>query len=324
MKQLFSKLSITCLLLLVSIYSYSKESLPTYYISKTSINKTLLKTEAVFAFNFSASNHLLVKQNILLSYNGTNKTVKVDEKGNVSIKLKPGKYLFRFFYNKEHFEIVTDTIHIKPAFQTDVIVNFESSIYPVIADKPVIYVYPKQTKKINITLDLKGNFNFTYPSYINDWDFIADSNGTIHMNDREYHYLFWDGILNLKADKINWNEGFVVNKNNLVSFFEDKLTKMGLNSKEIDDYITYWCPMMMVNENNYIHFIFNKDYDTYATLKVEPKPDVMFRVFMVWSKTDTKNASQIKEQPLESFKRFGFSLVEWGGAETTRFEYNRL
>ena len=88
---------------------------------------------------------------------------------------------------------------------------------------------------------------------------------------------------------------------------------MGLNSQEINDFITYWCPAINVNEKNYIHFMFNEAYNKYAAITINPKPDELFRVCMLWSKA--KDNSTVKEQKIETFKRRGFTVVEWGGAE---------
>ncbi|MEO6302674.1 MAG: hypothetical protein ABIP51_05840, partial [Bacteroidia bacterium] len=75
----------------------------------------------------------------------------------------------------------------------------------------------------------------------------------------------------------------------------------------------YWCPRMSANEKNYIHFMFNEEYNNYATITIDPKPDQLFRVCMLWSKTN--NAAKVKPQKIESFKRNGFTVVEWGGTE---------
>ncbi|MBC7864709.1 MAG: hypothetical protein IAF38_17175, partial [Bacteroidia bacterium] len=158
--------------------------------------------------------------------------------------------------------------------------------------------------------------DFTYPKYENGWKFTADSTGIISMNNKKYPYLYWDGPTNVPTDKINWQEGFVVSKENLINFFEEKLSAMGLNSKEIADYITFWCPIMNTNKKNYIHFVFNEEYNKFAKLTVTPKPDNLFRVYMIWSKADEKINSSLTEQKILSFKRTGFTVLEWGGAET--------
>ncbi len=292
---------------------------PQYKITKSVLDKALKKTEAAFVLLFKADN-IIVKQKIKLSYNSSSKTLQTDSLGNIYLKVKPGKYLFRFFYNQEFFEITTDSIDIKPGYRTWVEMSFKSSTHPVMAKKPVIYVYPEKTKQIDIKLEPKGELGFTYPAYNKGWNFTADTDGTIYMNDKKYHYLFWEGSTSINKNKVNSNEGFMVSKDDLVPFFENKLSKMELNSKEIEDYITYWVPIMAVNEYNYVHFIFNEEYNEYAALTVTPKPDVMFRVFMLFTKADIANKLKLTEQTLPSFTRNGFTLVEWGGAESNWLE----
>jgi hypothetical protein len=291
----------------------SREYIPEYYVTSSKPDSTLKKDESLFVFNFSDGNGEVMSQEIKLSYNGIQKNILCNKSGRASIVVKPGKYVFQFFLNKQNLEIKTDSINIKPGYQSEMEVNFQSSVTPVICDKPVIYVYPTQSQNVSINLDLKGQLGFTYPAYQNGWNFVADADGTIHMNDKKYHYLFWDGKTEIANDKINWDEGFVVSKDSLVPFFETKLAQMGLNSNEIEDYITYWCPRMNVNENNYVHFLFNEQYNEYATLNVNPKPDHLFRVFMLWSKADA--SMQPTPQAISSFQREGFTVVEWGGAE---------
>jgi len=290
----------------------AKEWIPDYRITKSAEDKTLKKTETFLIVTFFDSNSRSVKKEMLFSYNSINKKQKPDDKSQISVKTVPGKYVFKFFCDKDHSEITTDSISLEPGFRTEMIVEFKSSSMPVMAEKPVIYVYNKEKEKVSVKLDLKGSFLFTYPEYKNGWNFTSNPDGTIEMNNKKYHYLFWDGILNIDTRKIDLNEGFVVAKKDLTNFFEEKLAQMGLNSQEIEDYITYWCPRMSTNEKNFIHFIFNKEYNNYASITIDPKPDQLFRVYMLWSKaTDMP----VKEQKLESFKRVGFTVVEWGGTE---------
>ncbi len=289
-----------------------REYVPDYSVTKSFEDKTLKKTEALFVVTFYGSKKQLIKKQIVFSYNAVNKKQETNDKGQISFNVKHGKYVLKFFYDIGHDEVNTDSILIKPGFRIEIEVDFRSSTEPVIMKKPVIYVYSKQTEKVSIKLDLKGDFLFTYPEYKNGWDFIADPDGTIQMNDKKYHYLFWDGKINIETTSLNLNEGFVVDKKDLITFFENKLQLMGLNSHEIEDFITYWCPIMQANEKNFIHFLFNEEYNKYATISIDPKPDQLFRVNMLWSKAKD---IPVKEQKIESFKRSGFTAVEWGGTE---------
>ena len=300
---------------LLSIAGFCIEKTSNYKIISSVKEKTLTAKEALFVFTFFDGTTPILNKEIIFSYNTTQLKQKPNSKGELPLKVKPGNYLFKFLFNLNYYEIITDSIAIKPGFCTHIHVNFWSSTEPVIVDKPVIYVYPKQKQATSIQLNLKGEFTFTYPEYTNGWNFTANPNGIIEVANKTYHYLFWDGQLNIDFSKVNWNEGFIIDKDNLITFFEEKLTLMGLNSKEIDDYITYWCPRMISNKKNYIHFMFNEAYNNYASITINPKPDNLFRVCMLWSNATTNKQIPITEQKIESVKRSGFTVIEWGGME---------
>ncbi|MEO6302672.1 MAG: hypothetical protein ABIP51_05830 [Bacteroidia bacterium] len=299
-------------LFIINVVLFGKEYVPEYSITKSEADKTLKKTEALFIITIKIMDIVPIKKQIIYAYNNVQKKQVPNEKGQLNVNVKPGKYLFKFFYDKNHSEVITDSILIKPGYRTEMEVELRNSDMPIIVEKPVIYVYGKD--KVSIQLNLKGALLFTYPEYTNGWNFTANPNGVIEMGDKKYHYLFWDGKLEIPTTDLDLKKGFMVDKNNLVSFFEEKLTLMGLNTQETEDFITYWCPRMSVNEKNYVHFMFNEEYNNYASITIDPKPDQLFRVCMLWSKTNN-NTTKVKPQKIESFKRDGFTVVEWGGTE---------
>lgn len=75
----------------------------------------------------------------------------------------------------------------------------------IMAYKPVIYLYPKQTTTVSVKLDFQGKLVVTYPAYDeqNGWFVIAQPNGTLtdKKDGREYSYLFWEGAY----DDIRWD-----------------------------------------------------------------------------------------------------------------------
>jgi len=86
---------------------------------------------------------------------------------------------------------------------------------------------------------------------------------------------------------------------------------MGLTPKEYNEFIVYWYPIMMKNKYSLVHFAAKQYLDT-APLTISPKPDSLLRVFMVVKALDKK--IKIKKQIIKPFKRTGFTVVEWGGA----------
>ena len=181
--------------------------------------------------------------------------------------------------------------------------------------KPVIYLYPTNTEKVQVQLNYKGTIVADYPMYDTTqkgWTVTASPNGKLINSDgKEYSYLFWEGK---SSEKINYDmsSGFIVKGEDTVKFLQETLSKLGLTPKEYNEFIVYWYPKMKDNAYNLIHFA-GDEYTNTAPLTITPKPDSVLRVFMVYKPID--KAVDIKSQEIKSFIRNGFTVVEWGGAE---------
>ena len=183
--------------------------------------------------------------------------------------------------------------------------------------KPVIYLYPEQETDVHVELELtESELNTTYPKYDNGWDVTAYPDGMLlNKADGSHHkYLFWDAV-NCRT-RFDFSKGFCVAGSDTESFLKEKLTYMGLNEQEMNEFIVYWLPLMEHNAYNLISFQ-GDAYTNSAKLKITPTPDSECRVFMAY--VPLENAVAIEPQQLETFERKGFSVVEWGGAEVNTF-----
>lgn len=183
-------------------------------------------------------------------------------------------------------------------------------------DKPVVYLYPeKNNTPVSVDIDYDETLTSVYPSFTQNstWKVTADKNGTIHKNGKRYNYLFWEG----ENSKTDWdfNAGFCVKGKDTAKFLEDALGKLGLNSKEINDFIVYWLPQMENNPYNVISFQTDL-YTAKAKLTTTPSADTTIRVMMAWY--PSKDPVDIKPQKLSSPDRIGFTVVEWGGTKVVR------
>ncbi len=296
----------------LSLKSESWKGSPSYKIDKVTFDPTLQKNEASFVFKFEKG----FRESMKFSFNRTEKILKPDQNGKCNLILEAKSYKFQFFYNLQYYEIFTDSIPGKSNTKTEISIYFEKAGAEVLCFKPVIYLYPQKEMEVNVKLELPEKFTFTYPVYNNGWKCTASPTGDLKTGNTTYPYLFWEGAITLQASDINLKEGYIVNNENLIPFFEEKLKTMGLSSKESADFITYWCPKMNANKQNYVHFLFNSEFEKYAPLSIDPKPDSQLRVFMVWNKVD-ENKETLKpiEQKIPTLKRNGFTVVEWGGTE---------
>ncbi|MDR3423530.1 MAG: hypothetical protein P4M13_00415 [Alphaproteobacteria bacterium] len=185
----------------------------------------------------------------------------------------------------------------------------------VLAAKPVIYLYPQKEQETFIRLDYHGKLTTSFPAYddgLKGWRVLAYPDGhVVNLADNEtYNYLFWEGKPE-KAD-YDFSTGFVVAGKDTASFLRKTLEEFGLTPKEYNEFIVYWLPKMENNAYNLIHFA-DKEYTKNAPLNIEPKPDSLLRVFMVYKPIDKR--LDIKPQTIAPFVRKGFSVVEWGGSE---------
>jgi hypothetical protein len=196
--------------------------------------------------------------------------------------------------------------------------NFADGIEEVLkrrVGKPIIYLYPESPIDLKLQLEFDGTIDYTYPSLIgHTWKVHALPSGDL-INQRDhktYYSLYWTGTGNAGVIVSDDTTGFKVHRDSIESFLEDKLSHIGLNYKEQQEFIIYWAPKMRKNLYNYVHFSFKK-YAEYAKLKVIPiEPKTSIRFLMLFKKVNED--FEIEEQVLPSYERKGFTLVDWGGS----------
>lgn len=176
--------------------------------------------------------------------------------------------------------------------------------------KPVIYLYPEEETEVTVRLDYDGTLTCTYPAYEDGWTVTAAPDGTLRDEaGQTYSYLYWEGVARTEYD---FSRGFCVPGADTAAFLEDALSRLGLTRREANEFIVYWLPRMEANPYNLIAFQ-AEDYTNHARLTVTPEPDSLLRVFMAWKPLEAP--MDLPAQELPAFKRTGFTVVEWGGAE---------
>lgn len=240
-------------------------------------------------------------------------------------KLKSAAHVQIDFYNGIHYDIWHNETNIlvassdmdyallyktKQAWKINELNQYAQGMIAPLTGKPVIYLYPEKPTEVSVKVHYKGNFTYTYPTYLNGWRVTAYPDGRLinKTDGSEHYYLFWEG-----NTAIDWkfNEGFVVKGSEAEQFFVEKLSYMGLTPREYNDFIVYWLPEIQRNEYNLITFS-TEQYEELAPLEISPQPDRILRVHMVYKKLN--QPIKIKPQTLKPFERKGFTVVEWGGS----------
>ena len=179
-------------------------------------------------------------------------------------------------------------------------------------DKPVIYLYPKETEEITVKLGHPEKITCSYPKYKDEWSVIANPDGTLKdiKTGKNLYSLYWEGV---GTTKINKNKGFIVKGEESSKFLEEKLAILGLTERESEEFIIYWLPKLEANKYNYIRFANMEEINEYMPLEVSINPDSLIRISMQFKGLD--EPIQVEEQILETPERNGFVVVEWGGSE---------
>ncbi|MBQ6497763.1 MAG: hypothetical protein IJI58_03510 [Bacilli bacterium] len=175
--------------------------------------------------------------------------------------------------------------------------------------KPILYLYPEKDTNMDITFDDPGVLETTYPKYNNGWNIFVKPDGSIYDKKGKYYYaLYWD---EKKIHTVDFSEGFYVTSNNAIDFLEEKLSYIGLNNRERNEFIMYWLPILEKNKKSLVYFELTDERNSYSKINLNPKPDSLLRIVIHIKKVNKK--TQIKEEKLTAFDRKGFTAVEWGG-----------
>ncbi|ORY88622.1 hypothetical protein BCR35DRAFT_329864 [Leucosporidium creatinivorum] len=183
-----------------------------------------------------------------------------------------------------------------------------------VGGKPVIYLFPPSaldSVQVDLTLVPEWTFSALYPLS----DITRGKNG---------------------SSSTSWTvaaspEGNLVDKASSLSLCYLALTSLSLHTSARNDFITYWLPSFIrIHERGHqiaFRFLEQAAYEQAARLQVEPKPDVVTRVFLLfkgvkeeesegWRKAE--EVDWVKKVGVEQSK-FGdeklFRVLEWGGME---------
>lgn len=179
-------------------------------------------------------------------------------------------------------------------------------------DKPIIYLYP--TKETNISVKLLNDdlITHSYPKYDNEWHVRANSNGDLVdlITNRKLYALYYESKNNIN---FSTDDGFVIEGKDTAKFLEENLEILGLNERESEEFIIYWLPKLENNKYNYIRFASMNEINENMPIEINPKPETLIRVLMIYKKLDNK--IDVKEQELTKVDRNGYTVIEWGGTE---------
>ena len=207
--------------------------------------------------------------------------------------------------------------------------------------KPVVYLYPEKPTVVHLSFISPVSLDTQIPFYNNGWFVKAQPDGILTdlqpqytdcskidslkfgseyagnaCKTNSYPYIYWSGK-SVQNSYPKIEGGWIIEKNNLQKFMDEKLKEIGLTEKESDDMTSYWVSKMSEKDTPYyqISFLQTREMNEFIPMAVNPQPDSVLRVFLDYKALNTRPSTDPKPQQFDKFIRRGFTFVEWGGRQ---------
>lgn len=177
--------------------------------------------------------------------------------------------------------------------------------------KPAVYLYPKSTSYVSVRINSSEPLTYSNPTYPSSgWGVIANSNGEIFYQNKPYDYLYYE--TKVADEKLtNPSEGFVVEKGKLANLFSKILPKLGLNSRETEQFSDYWVRVLPSSPYYFVGIVPQENLSEFTSLDILPRPQTKIRVTLYFEPLEQK--IDVAEPVIIMSYRTGFTVVEWGG-----------
>lgn len=312
MKTIFS-----ILFIVISLSAYCRsEDLTTLYIVR-SVEKDSSVPDDQTMFVFRSMNLDPVYRNYTVQYSVNEQVgeAKMNENFQFYVQSKAGKVSFQL-YLPDMYEVYIDSLEAKGGHRISIDIFWRMAEYEIMVDKPVIYLYPEKESAIEVQVIPKGEFQFVYPLFNekDSWKVVADPEGNILVDGKNNRYLFWEAEQDFTSLGFNDRSGYYFTRDNVVEQLGNICDQFGFNSIEKADLLTYWGPQLVKHPNCFIHFVFNEEAERFAKLKIDPKPDVVARFYLLVKPMTEEIPTFIPSpQAIPKMDRSGFDVLEWGG-----------
>lgn len=240
--------------------------------------------------------------------------------------------------------------------------------------KPVIYLFSPIEQEVSVQLSLVNEWRFSavYPVVPVEpsallggetltWRAITHNDQTLTETTTGLRasYLYWEAVTDhierppsplpetsesspARSFSPIWcdlddNNSVVLPVSSITPYLDKVLASLGLHVEARTSFITYWLPSILKHTHIALRFVPQNEYETAAVLHIEPSPDVVTRIFMLfkgisedrldeWSGTISRSQDEMewwrdvvglvsKERQRDEKL---FRVLEWGGMEVKR------
>jgi internalin A len=176
-----------------------------------------------------------------------------------------------------------------------------------VLEKPAIYLYPETDSNVYVVLDVNGAIFKSEPAYGTGWYVFVTKKGTI---DNTFDYLFYEAVFD--RTPVFKPGSWVVKTEDLQTWFDEHLLKLGLSVFEAQQFKEYWLNRLTGAAYYEIGLVDRAFLDEDATLIIVPRPQTVIRLifyFIPLQEDRGFSPPDLAAPPA----REGFTVVEWGG-----------
>ena len=235
--------------------------------------------------------------------------------------------------------------------------------------KPVVYLFPPSLipdARVSVSLVPQWSFSHVYPLAAPKqlengrervrWSVSAQPDGTLVEKDTnlELSYLFWEAESNVSlppsptliatdSSTEHFDPAYPVLDCDtptvvllpfaeLLPYLDAALKSLSLHTSARNDFITYWLPKLSKGPFVALRFLPQAVYERAAELDVQPAPDVVTRVFMLFRGVSAEDAEaptwtaaracvgevdwvKVVGAKAEAWDESRFRVLEWGAME---------
>ncbi|KAK0480773.1 hypothetical protein IW261DRAFT_1685299 [Armillaria novae-zelandiae] len=209
--------------------------------------------------------------------------------------------------------------------------------YDVVDGKPVIYLFSPIEQEVSVQQSLINEWRFSavYPVVsvkpsallgreTITWRAITHNDQTLTeaATGLRASYLYWEATSESSPARsfspiwcnLNDDDSVVLPVSTITPYLDNALASLGLNIEARTSFITY---------HSYIalRFVPQNEYETAAVLHIEPSPDVVTRIFMLFKSIsedrlgEWSGAISRSQDNVEWWREL---VLEWGGMEVKR------
>ncbi len=190
--------------------------------------------------------------------------------------------------------------------------------------KPIIYLYPETPTFVDVFIETVGTVFVSKPQIEQlgglalsekreGWkQVLAYPNGNLSYQGNQYRELFYETDV---EDFEKPTNGISISKENAEAELKQILTRLGLNTFEINEFLEFWVPILKNQDKPYIQFslIQGAAKDEIDKVIINPKPETFIEILAYFKPLDTPFQGSTLILPSHPPKRIGFTAVEWGG-----------